>query len=151
MQAMTLDLSPTLKVLKARSEALVKRLGIVPDTVVADGDVGYVEHVIHELSHAKVLKLDLECDGGLSHEIERRISRARREDIQVATERRAWSVEWVVLQTLPGMIGQFEWGDVVDGASVQGVDNEGLRLMNLQTETWWARKYAREIVAMLSA
>jgi hypothetical protein len=75
------------------------------------GDEGLVEHVIHELAHARLL------DVPLGPKLSDRISKAIPTTTAVWEEAKTWAVEWRCLQELDM---RFEWGDVVEGARIQG-------------------------------
>lgn len=129
--------------------------------------VRYVEHTIHELAHGLTLRLDLDvmealaarywrdcsdgfCVGrnGLSDTVGRRLRRTHRLDIQVANERRTWSVEWNVLQHLPVL--ELDADFVIDEASVQGIQPWDRDLLFKQAKQPWAQRHASQILEMFS-
>lgn len=105
------------------------------------GDLGYVEHTIHELAHASLLTLEFGSD--LSKNIADALSDLG-EAIAENHEMMAWVVEWEVMQLLG--VPTFTWCDCVAGAEVQGCD---LRLLEQEKGAAWAMPHAKKIAQHL--
>ncbi len=92
--------------------------GTLPDgiEILADGELGALEHVIHEMSHAALL--GLEWAHGMSDEIGKALE--KHADTGIDQEAQAWAVEWYVWEYL-GLTqpGGFAFGDVIAAAEIQ--------------------------------
>lgn len=109
--------SPRLRRLYNRAAALAERLGPIGAPVFDDdGTFGVFEHLCHELAHAFIL--NIEPGPGFSGEIEKTL-KTFSPDKAIENEAEAWAVEWYALSSVGA---PFEWGDVVEGAAVQGCD-----------------------------
>ena len=92
------------------------------ETIVGVGDLGFLEHLIHETSHAAdldLLPLHKHSDADISKLCE------QQRDKGVWYETRAWAIEWMVWRALD--IDTFQWGDLNEGAEIQGVDPDEVK------------------------
>lgn len=115
------------------------------ETVICDGDLGWLEHAIHELSHAELLGIEPRPD--MATAISEALGPMDYLD-QIGEEAKAWAIEWEVWKRL-GMTapsGPLAWGDALAGAETQGVPNEMLE--RLAASPRW-RSRARRVIAAL--
>lgn len=107
---------------------LLKELQVITSTgqeedyqLVATGDIGYLEHLIHECAHA--VSLGLEFNRGVSDRISKKIDRYNPKNARSAhaEETRTWAIEWLVWKKLKMTPRPLLWGDLEDHASIQGV------------------------------
>lgn len=94
------------------------------------GDLGYIEHVIHELSHAQLLELEFgpNLSSTIAAELVRLGNPTIHDDnprLQLEHECLAWSIEWRCINIL-GLQESIEWEDILAGAEIQGVTPEEL-------------------------
>lgn len=102
-----------------RAEQLIARCGPMGSYIFGDDtQFGMFEHLCHELAHAFIL--NIEPSAGFSTEIEQTL-RACSVEQAIENEAETWAVEWYALQIVGA---PFEWGDVIDGAEVQGCTPE---------------------------
>lgn len=105
--------------------------GYGPIDLVFEGhDHVHIEAVLHEAAHAASLGLTFpprpETTALAVHALENDDSDSllgKHARSATEEEARAWCVEWLLIQRLNL---RFEWGDVVEGAAVQGVEDEQL-------------------------
>ena len=122
----------------------------------AQGAVGYVEHTIHELCHAKTMRLNLDQAFGdihITYTVGIRLTKTHNAVIQMANERRTLTVEWLVLRdpalaTIGKLIG---WDGIAKVAVQQGIKGDQLTRLYAEALSPWARKYSQEIVHMLTS
>lgn len=102
----------------------------VTDYISDNPDLGALEHLIHETSHAVLLgykRITIKTSSLVAGKINC-MPKAEKID----QEARTWAVEWQVWQTLDL---PFEWGDLIAAAEIQDVhEDEVIAHLNDETE-----------------
>lgn len=104
--------------LAAKARLVLDDLDLALDSdeaVMGQGDDAYLEHLIHEVAHGKLLRLT-RFDSTLTDTISRMLSAFA--DDGVEQETRTWAIEWWCWQHFG--LDQFEWGDLAAAAAIQG-------------------------------
>lgn len=140
-------MTPLAEQLVARAHEASERLGCGTgdETLVADGDLGHLEHLIHELSHA--VALDLPVEGpylgdkidqairALSDHVVTHADEDAPHTLSTQCEAVAWAIEVAVWRLLELPMTE---ADAYDHAEVQGVESEQLEKWLQQDWSWQA-------------
>lgn len=121
---------PECESLAAPAAALCRRTELIDpgETIVGTGDLGLLEHLIHEVAHAATLGLIPFNPPLTSRAIGATLS--MEPDDGIENESQTWAIEWFVWQLL-GMStdDRFTWRDLEVAAEVQGCDPERIAFL----------------------
>lgn len=142
--------------LRDRADAIGLQYGITgfADQIIGEGKVAVIEHAIHELAHGMLLGLvqqdQRHLSAAISNDLSRRTPPAdpsydhnQEASWQVTNERRAFTIEWIVIRRLQIPI---DWDSIVDAASMQGVSDHDA--MQQECDCSWAQQHADAIVKL---
>lgn len=147
-------------VLQRKAKIITASWNFGPHDVTFQGaPYDHLEMVLHELAHA--VSLGIPLDSGTPKAVSRAIAKMQHgktkdgrevdslfgyhSEAALREEARAWAIEWELLQELEL---PYDWDSVVDGAAVQGVEED---LLEECTGTAEAKALAQKALQTLNA